>query len=191
MAFRNLPVLWDCFWIPRGKHMQTTDPMVNHEAFLVAAKWLNLPEIDVVEDWGCGHAQFRRCLAPHQEYRGVDASDYAYADVVADLASYHSEVAGIHMRGVLEHNTEWKRLLSNLLDSAQVRAVVTLFVPMVKTHVDNWNKFSAGGEMLVQHFTHAEIKEVIGSRPFFSKEVPGKNNNETVFLIGKPVGPVE
>ena len=174
---------WNRFWKNRGGLMDTHDPLVNDAAFEVAARWLDHPDIDLVEDWGCGHAQFRRCIAPRQAYWGVDGASNARADYFSELSSYSSDVPGIHMRGVIEHIPEWKPVLTSLVRSARVRAAVTLFTPMVDVHQTTWPTFAGGGQMCVQRFTLEEIHEVIAPCRARVVTVPGKNNDETVILI--------
>src|SRR5512143_667285 len=82
-----------------------------------------LAECERVEDWGCG-----TCWAKHYRegsYTGIDWAP-GFADVVADLRTYISDVDGIFMRAVLEHNTDWGDILDNALVSAP-HLVLVLF----------------------------------------------------------------
>jgi hypothetical protein len=80
-----------------------------------------------VEDWGCGLGWFR---STHEGgYTGIDGTETQWADVVADLQTYRSTTPGLHLRHVLEHNPNWRAVLSNAAESASQRIVVTLFTP--------------------------------------------------------------
>jgi hypothetical protein len=82
-----------------------------------------------VEDWGCGHGTFRDyCYAQH--YIGIDGSVSPAADRLADLLSYRSEVQGILLRHVIEHNPDgWERILRNAMESFTKRLVLVIFTP--------------------------------------------------------------
>jgi hypothetical protein len=97
----------------------------------LAAKFLNMPEIVTVEDWGCGFGGFRRFLAKHQEYVGVDGSESPGATVNADLTQYRSEPDGLLLRHVLEHNPDWSLILDNALASFERRMVLIIFTPFL------------------------------------------------------------
>jgi hypothetical protein len=81
-----------------------------------------------VEDWGCG-AGWLRTLLPPDRYRGIDGTSSAFCDEVVDLVTYRSQVPGIFMRHVLEHNDEWVRILDNALASFTERMALILFTP--------------------------------------------------------------
>jgi hypothetical protein len=83
-----------------------------------------------IEDWGCGYGFFRNFCAPDQ-YRGLDCSCTPHADENVDFVTHQTTVPGIFMRHVLEHNPEWKKVLSNALASFQERMVLILFTPLV------------------------------------------------------------
>src|SRR5438309_1438200 len=74
-----------------------------------------LADVSEVEDWGCGLGGFRRfCRTP---YIGIDGSKSAFADKIADLASYRSQADGILIRHVLEHDYRWRKILDNAVNS--------------------------------------------------------------------------
>jgi len=81
-----------------------------------------------VEDWGCGTTCARHFLKT-ASYKGIDGSASKFTDQVADLTKYTSKVEGIFMRGILEHNLEWQKILWNALDSFTKRFVLILFTP--------------------------------------------------------------
>lgn len=93
----------------------------------------------IVEDWGCGRGYFRTLVAPDR-YRGIDGSVSRHADLVVDLVDYRSDVAGIFLRHVLEHDYRWKAILKNAAESAREKLVVVLFTPMQdETREIAWN----------------------------------------------------
>lgn len=79
-----------------------------------------------VEDWGCGFATFRRY---HRgPYVGVDGTA-GFCDVVDDLVTRKTKTPGLLMRAVLEHNDDWRKLLTNAVRSATQRIVIATFIP--------------------------------------------------------------
>lgn len=104
--------------------------------FKLGADWLK--DCSLVEDWGCGLGWMKTYIP--DRYRGLDGTDSPNCDEVVDLRLYHSQVPGIFMRGVLEHNLEWPRVLKNFLKSFSSRAALVLFTPMSEgpTHQIAW-----------------------------------------------------
>jgi hypothetical protein len=82
-----------------------------------------------VEDWGCGFGTFSRyCLSPH--YVGIDGSESPAADAVVDLRTYRSDVEGILVRHVLEHNpTGWRQIFTNAIESFSKKMVLVIYTP--------------------------------------------------------------
>lgn len=95
--------------------------------FKLGAEWLE--DCDLVEDWGCGLGWFKTYVG-EDRYRGIDGSKSPNCTKVADLRLYKSTVEGIFMRGALEHNLEWEKVLKNFVGSFTKRAVLVLFTPM-------------------------------------------------------------
>jgi hypothetical protein len=83
----------------------------------------------VVEDWGSGRGYF--ASVRQGVTVGVDGTASPFADVVADLADYRSDVPGVHLRHVLEHDPRWLDILRNALASATERMVLTVFTPLI------------------------------------------------------------
>lgn len=85
------------------------------ESYRLAAVFLE--DCKEVEDWGCGFGTLGRfCLSP--KYTGLDGSESPAAKAVIDLRTYTSDVDGILLRHVLEHNpTGWRQILVNALGS--------------------------------------------------------------------------
>jgi hypothetical protein len=85
-----------------------------------------LKDCMTVEDWGTGAGGFKRY---RPDTIGVDGSKTPHADIITDLTIYHSNVEGIFLRHVIEHNYEWKQVLINALNSASKKIVIILFTP--------------------------------------------------------------
>lgn len=97
----------------------------NTVTYSLAAQFLK--DVPEVEDWGCGTGGFRRLYTG--KYVGVDGSANRFVDKVADLTEYVSEVDGIMMRHVLEHNPDWKDVLDNAVKSFRKKFCLVLFTP--------------------------------------------------------------
>lgn len=96
-------------------------------SYKLAAK--HVARCQTVEDWGCGKGWLRQFIKP-ERYVGIDGSSSPFADMVADLTVYRSEVAGIVIRHVLEHDYRWHLILENALQSARERVALVLYTPM-------------------------------------------------------------
>ena len=83
-----------------------------------------------VEDWGCGTGGFRRFYAG--KYIGIDGSANPFVDKIVDLREYQSNVDGIVMRHVLEHNYDWEKILKNALASFQKKLCIIIFTPFAE-----------------------------------------------------------
>lgn len=112
----------------RRNHGQTEIPRYGRiVSYQLAA--LFLEDCKEVEDWGCGYGTFRSyCLSP--KYTGIDGSESPGADYVRDLRNYTSDVQGIFLRHVLEHNpTGWRQILLNALQSFSNKMVLAIYTP--------------------------------------------------------------
>ena len=104
------------------------------EAYRLGADWLK--DCAVVQDWGCGLGWARQFYRADQ-YVGIDGTESPFADVVADLASpLDLGVAGwgregIFMRGVIEHDYNWEKILAHAYRTFTERMCLVLFTPMV------------------------------------------------------------
>ena len=101
------------------------------ETYEKPISWL-LETCDSIEDWGCGYAYARRFA--EGRYYGVDGSPEAslYADEICDLTARKSDVDGIFMRHILEHNYAWRDVLENAVASFRKRFVLIMFTPFGK-----------------------------------------------------------
>lgn len=91
-----------------------------------------LLDMSEVEDWGCGLGGFKNFLTEKQKYIGIDGSNSPFADKIVDLENYFSNVDGIMMRGVLEHNHNWGKILENAVKSFRSKFALVLFTPFVE-----------------------------------------------------------
>lgn len=82
-----------------------------------------------VEDWGCGAGGFQR-FCPG-EYIGVDGS--GTPSKVAELTTYRSDIEGILLRHVLEHNYNWPKILEAAVKSFRKKLCLVLFTPFADT----------------------------------------------------------
>jgi hypothetical protein len=148
------------------------------DSYKVGMGWLK--DCEVVEDWGCGPAYSKNYRVG--KYIGVDGTE-GFCDKQAALESYTSEVEGIFMRHVLEHNLSWKPILENALRSFTKRMSLIFFTPWAdKTFVvHEWK-----GIPFIS-FKKEEILELIN--PYLIKEVavpyPKKGMTDTVFCLQK------
>jgi hypothetical protein len=65
-----------------------------------------------LEDWGCGCAAAKEYVKVCR-YVGIDGSNNEFADQFEDLRFYKSACDCLLLRGVLDHNTEWEKILEN------------------------------------------------------------------------------
>lgn len=121
---------WDRWY--RG--LTTPAPYGDTESYEMGAAWL--AECDTVEDWGCGKGWFARFVSDEQTYIGLDGSKTPFADKFVDLTTYRSEVDGIFMRHVLEHNYAWPFILENAVASFTQRMALILFTPLTERTIE-------------------------------------------------------
>lgn len=96
--------------------------------YRIAADFLE--DVGTVEDWGCGPGGFRAFCKTN--YVGIDGSQNQFVDRVEDLTTYRTQVDGILLRHVLEHNTAWRRILENAVASATSKLCIVLFTPFAE-----------------------------------------------------------
>ena len=93
-------------------------------SYVKAAEFLD--DLPLIEDWGCGSTYAGRFFK-RAEYIGIDGSS-PMALLKADLQTYQSNVPGILMRHVLEHNRNWQRVLHNAIASFQRKFCLVMFL---------------------------------------------------------------
>ena len=101
----------------------------NATTYYIAAAFLT--GCSEIEDWGCGAGGFRQ-FCPG-EYIGVDGSRTPFANKLVELTTYRSNVEGILLRHVLEHNYNWPKILEGAVKSFRKKLCVVLFTPLVDT----------------------------------------------------------
>jgi len=90
-----------------------------------------LKNCNKIEDWGCGESKFKKYIEKnHIEYIGIDNSIESNTNIKADLCQYTSSVDGIFMRDVLEHNSEWKKILQNACKSFNKKMCLIFLKPL-------------------------------------------------------------
>lgn len=110
--------------------VETPRPYGDTSTYRKGAEFLS--DCGTVEDWGCGLGWMRN-FVPADRYVGVDGSASRFADRVVDLETYRSDVDGVFMRHVLEHNYRWEKILENALASFRHRFVLVTFTPYTET----------------------------------------------------------
>lgn len=83
----------------------------------------------LIVDWGCGPAHAKE-FVKNSEYIGIDGSDNINADKKEDLRYYSAVTDCLFMRHVLEHNSDWRLILRNAINSFDKRMVLILFTPL-------------------------------------------------------------
>ena len=117
---------WD-FWYKNIGHMSSFR-YGNTITYQMAEDFLK--GLDV-EDRGCGTGAFKRLHLGG--YLGIDGSKTPFVDKLVDLRKYKSNVDGIMMRHVLEHNLEWEKVLENTISSFKRKFCLVIFTPF-STH---------------------------------------------------------
>lgn len=113
-------------------------PYGGDTTYQAGADWL--AGCSLVEDWGCGKGWLRK-FVPADRYRGLDGSATPFAAETVDLADYRSQVPGIFMRHVLEHDRRWQRILDNAVASFTERMALVIFTPLADhTHPIAYNR---------------------------------------------------
>lgn len=117
-------------WGPWYKHLpKGIEPRSygRSETYKIGADWLT-EKCETIEDWGCGMGYLRKFIPP-QFYRGIDGTLSSFCDLVTDLAGYTSSTEGIFMRGVIEHDWRWRKVLANAVASFRKRMCLVIFTP--------------------------------------------------------------
>jgi phosphoribosylamine-glycine ligase/phosphoribosylaminoimidazole (AIR) synthetase len=122
--------LWNIFW---GQRTSIENHMGACDIMDIATNYFDDNNIKLVEDWGCGNCRLKKYIERFNiQYIGVDGSNTGYQDKIKDLVRYQTNVDGIYMQHVLEHNSEWEEILKNMLLSFTKKAVLILFTPFTE-----------------------------------------------------------
>lgn len=177
---------WD--WYYDGKPTEAFG-FDDSPAFQICANWLQ--DCETVADWGCGGGNFSR-FVDAARYIGVDGSKTWAVDVVADLEEYHGESDGIFLRGVLEHNYRWEKVLDNALAAFRKRMALVFFSPWHTGPEDAFElQFEAGFEVPTLAFRRGAIEAKLAGLTFELLEIGAPSSaygSDRVFLIEKPNG---
>lgn len=174
---------WDRWYY--GLQKNDPQPYGNTVTYQLGADWLK--DCSFVEDWGCGKGWFSKFI-PTGRYRGVDGSHSPFAEKKIDLVSYRSEVPGLFMRHVIEHNYEWKIILTNALESFTERMVLILFTPLVEeTHEIFFNKDPGVPDIAFAEKDLFELFKLHGVSVNKSEKVENHTNygGETIYFLEK------
>jgi len=122
-----------------------------------------LQTCDKIEDWGCGTGGFKRFFLNENlnKYIGLDGSKTPFADIKTDLTSYYSNVDGIFMRHVLEHNYEWKQILENACKSFTKKMCLVLFTPFSNETTEIAHNFKHGVDVPDLSFNKNELIKLL------------------------------
>lgn len=117
---------WDVIWRlhKAGDYTPFGSPLTYNKA----AEWLK--DCSLIEDWGCGRAFFSTIFEKGR-VRSIDATKNPHVDLQADMAEYKSQVPGIIIRHMLEHNYDWATILENALGSFQQRMCIIIYTPFI------------------------------------------------------------
>jgi len=120
-----------------------------------------LKDCNKIEDWGCGAGGFKRFFVnDSNKYIGVDGSKTPFADIKVELINYVSEVEGIYMRHVLEHNYEWKVILENACKSFTKKMCLVLFTPFSDKTIEIAHNLNHGVDVPDLSFNKNELIEI-------------------------------
>lgn len=135
-----------------------------------------------IEDWGCG-ATWAKKFVKKGKYIGIDGSP-DMADVIVDLREYTSSPDCIFMRGVLEHNVDWKPVLENAVKSFQKKMCLLVFTPFQ----DETRVIDEGHHGLPDiGFKKSDLTDIFGMYKYTEEtmETATKYETETLFYITK------
>ena len=153
-----------------------------------------LSDCKKIEDWGCGPlCYFKKFIDPSIEYLGIDGS-LSIDSIKSDLINYTSNVEGILMRHILEHNEldKWSIILTNALNSFTYKMCLILFTPFENDTKILYRNASCYNYVPTISFNKHEIIQLIVSNNCSFELIENIKTNtefgiEHVFLIKKLV----
>lgn len=167
---------WDNRYAGKGKRVRYGKA----ETYVRGAAWLE--DVESVEDWGCGYCTFRDHLPEGAAYIGLDGSP-GYCDQVVDLEEYTSKTPGLFMRHVLEHNVNWRQILTNAVHSFQHRMVLVLFLPPKHEDTRHPNVDDLGaGKIPNIHVSGTDLVNIIKDSLHHREAF----RDETIYYLEKP-----
>lgn len=147
----------------------------------------------LVREWGCATTWGKRFVgAPYEGIDGAEAVE-SWGAKRADLRTYRPEEKSPKalMRHVLEHNWEWRDILSNFLDSFTDRAVVIFFLPPSDKedfHTPAWSMDEAVPALTVNEADLMDILESSGCNVIREDVIGGECppiDHEVMFFLEK------
>ena len=165
--------LWDGFWINRDPKKEYQNCKESNITMDLSSKIFQDNNIDSLEDWGCGNCVFKEYLNKNIKYIGVDGSNTGFQDKIQDLTNYITNIDGIYLRHVLEHNNDYKQIFQNALQSFNKVLVLVLFTPFTsKNEIDILTTCELKGKIIPDiAFNKKHIIDII------------QNNNSSYALI--------
>lgn len=146
-------------------------------SYIKAAEFLN---DGPVEDWGCGACYAKKFF--NSSYIGVDGTN-DFCDIQADLRYYKSNIHGILLRHVLEHNVDWKLILQNALDSCDKLALV-IYTPFVnETIVTPIPDYEGVVDICFRKSDITNLLPKYKEEVVESPNVAHNHNTETIFYV--------
>jgi len=146
-----------------------------------------MADVAEVEDWGCGAGGFQTVM-PRPLHRCRWKPD-AVADRIVDLCEYSSNVEGIVMRHVLEHNEDWQRILNRALRSFTRKFCLILFTPFSETTHQIAYNAQHGVDVPDISFRRSDIEDrMVGLRWELFESIPTESGYgiEHVYLVWRP-----
>lgn len=144
-----------------------------------------LEPCEAIEDWGCGKGWMRN-FVDEGAYVGVDGSWSRFADRITDLETYTSDVDGIFMRHVLEHNYGWEKILANAVASFRQRFVLVTFTP----HGEETHEIAFADDPGVPDlsFAKADLTAHFGGLTWTDETLVSATQygTETIFYVARP-----
>lgn len=144
--------------------------------------YVHLYNCGLIEDWGCGEGFFKT-LCRKDQYRGVEGSKSPNADIIVDLEEYRSDVPGIFMRHVIEHNPNWEKVLRNALESFRHLMTLVIFTPFAEKTYDNRETIPGYEQYARIFFKYEDLTDVINSVPGVSFEAHLNLSTHTQFRV--------
>jgi hypothetical protein len=152
----------------------------DEDSYLLAEKFLHGLN---VEDWGCGEGRFGDFHVGG--YVGIDGSA-GPAYIKDDLRTRLEFSEGILLRHVLEHNTDWRKILENAVKSATRVLVIVLFTPLQdKTRQLGWNPTQGVPDL---GFSLDDLSEILPKNTEFHLDIPSPSTQyriEHVIVVRK------
>ena len=187
MDKNNNVAKWDDWYKELDPNSPSAYKYSNTETYKIAADFLS--DCETIEDWGVGAGGF---LNYCPKAVGVDGSNTPFATKkYVDLTTYVTNVEGVNLRHVLEHNYAWDKILNNLLKSASKKIALTFFIPLSNSETTELaHNLKHGVDVPDLSISETKFNEILNSYELKNVEKITLNTNtgygvEIVFLIEK------